>query len=194
MAPPRTTPRLQDLAPRDVARAAVDRAYRRIIRLGMRLGPALVIAGDTPDEYCDLGQTVAHLTGYARTGALGDWEDGDDVVAAIHDVLQVLWPAAGPGPLAEVEGELDDDDPVALVVLAAWARASVDTGVPVTLRELGALAGLHRRPLQALAASGELRVTDERPARVKAAEARRWLSGRGVTGFEQSGARGAGNG
>ena len=183
MAPPRTTPRLQDVDPAEVARIAVDRAHRRIVRLALRLGPSLMLVGPTPDETCDLGQTVSHLAGYARTGALGDWEDGDDVVAAIHDILEVLWPAAGPGPLAEVEGELDDADPVALVVLAAWARASVDTGVPVTLRELGALAGLHRRPLQALAAAGELRVTEGRPARVKAAEARRWLSGRGVAGF-----------
>ncbi len=188
MAPPRTSPRLADLKPLAVAAIAVERVHAQVVRLAFHLSPELELPPSTPGaESCELGLSIAALTTYAQTGAAWDWEGAEEALDAVSTTVGALWGSASDrtstGPIGDHEDELDDEDPVAVVLLAAWARATIEGGGSVTLRELGALAGVEVSGLRKLAASGELAATSERPARVRAKGARRWLSGRGVAGF-----------
>jgi len=68
-----------------------------------------------------------------------------------------------------------------VVLVGAYGRIRIDRNVPVTARELAVLAGLSTRQIYALAKAGELHTFKE--GGVPAADAKRWLSGRGVRGF-----------
>jgi hypothetical protein len=84
------------------------------------------------------------------------------------------------------ETDLDDadlDDPLALVLVAAWARVQLADGEALTVRQLGALAGLDASVIRKMNKDGEITLTGIRPCVADAAEARRWLGARGVKGL-----------
>lgn len=188
MAPPRSTPRLVDLDPAAVAAAAVAVAAAQLNRLAFALSPGVELHGPLEPQATQLWLTVALLTRYAqRGGAVGDWEGDGEALDAIQEVLSTLYVSAADrhsaAVLNEHEGDLDDSDAMTVVLLAAWCRVQLGQGHGVTLRELAAISGLTGKVVHGLVAAGELRASGERPAKVTAKEARRWLSGRGVVGF-----------
>jgi len=124
------------------------------------------------------GHAVYCLTRYAQRG--------DPLDADVHEYLVSLIPLDAP--------EIDDlssdvDGPLALVCQAALAREAIDGGHRVGTVWLAALAGVTPLRVRQLAAAGEIAAqlveSDRGRERyeVKAAEARRWLSARGVLGF-----------
>ncbi len=79
-----------------------------------------------------------------------------------------------------------DTDPVACVLAAAWSRLRVMRGQAVSGTELARLASVAPSWVRALTQRGEVaatRGTSQQPTRVEAAEARRWLASRGLTGW-----------
>lgn len=156
--------RLSDLDPATVGRAATDAVLARLGRLALPLSPGVALVVPRAQGDTDLGLTVASLCAWAQSGALGDWED--------HEY------AADDGPV--------DDDPVALVLAAAWSRLRLMRGSSVTMRELGRLASLTPSGVKRIVAAGELAAGGRggpQPHRVEAAEARRWLGSRGLRGW-----------
>jgi hypothetical protein len=193
---------LRDLDAADVAADVVEAVAAHLGRLAFGLGPAIEVrvldqTGAKPASLVNarataasttIGLTVADLTRYAQTGDTGDWGGPEGALDALLEVCGALYGCAGqPGTMGagalDVLDETDEDSPIGLVLLAAHGRCQVGLGRPVSLRELAALSGLSARMLRHLVQQGELAASDERPARVAAADARRWLANRGVAGF-----------
>lgn len=203
--------RLADLTPADVGRAATDAVLARLSRLALPLSPGIALHVGPAQGDTDLGLTVASLCAWAQRGELGDWTDHEDAADALLTATEVLyraplgdaWDAAVAAACAE-DGPADTD-PVALVLAAAWSRlkvmrepsararattdkerAEVQRDHAVTVAELARLASLSVQRVRQLAPTSGLKVTVVRagvPARVEAAEARRWLAARGLTGW-----------
>ena len=172
MAPPTTAPRLAAIDPDALARATVAALRAHVEAIATPLQPAFRVTlapmprpDDVPpadDLETHLGQTVRHLAHYACTGAPGDWQPTEgDVEDAIAEVLRS---AVAPSPA------------LSLVVDAARGRATIARGEAVEARALAALAGLSATQVRALGRARDL--PGELP--LTAAEARAWLSGRGV--------------
>ncbi len=178
MARPTTKTRLADLRPEAVGREAHELVLRQAERLATKIGCSLSSVGPS-----DLQLTAADLCRYAQTGDTADWGDESGALDAAQSLCEVLYSQAGvPGTfdVGELGEDVDPETPVGLVLAAALARFELGQGEPVTARQLGALAGLDERHVRLLARNGELALGGT----VKAEEARRWLSGRGVAGFE----------
>ena len=178
--------RLADLAPAAVGRAATDAVLQRLARLALPLAPGVMLHVPPAQGDTDLGLTVASLCAWAQSGALGDWTDHEDVADALLGATEALyraplwdaWSAAEDGPA--------DSDPVACVLAAAWSRVKVMRGKPVTLRELARLASVAPSRVKQIVVTGDLSASGRggpQPHRVEAAEARRWLASRGLTGW-----------
>lgn len=82
--------------------------------------------------------------------------------------------------LITVFGDEGLPDVARLLIDAARARYRIETGIPVSAKELGLLVGLDERHVRLLARRGELRLDGS----VEPDEAGRWLRARGVPGFE----------
>lgn len=190
---PTDAPRLHALDPDAVAREVDD----RLEAFFGRLAPALTLgfdlrAGRLAGGQSGLAATAHALTVYAQRGLpVWDWETHGEAEDACHGIVTHLWgrPAdAGRGETSDV-GPLDEalssdlDDPLALVLVAAWARVSLARGEGLTARQLAALGGMAPRAVLNLAAAGELRLEGARPAAAPPREARRWLEARGVKGL-----------
>lgn len=124
-----------------------------------------------------------NLTVYAQTGA---WEAGL-LAGADLDAREVLYAAAHRRPVTE--SDLDPEDPVGLVLLAAGARLALAEDEPVTLKALGALAGVDPSVVGKALRAGRLEAAGEArgrrtgaPLRVTPASSRAWLAARGVPG------------
>ena len=186
--PAPTTPRLDALEPVAVAAEACAAVARHRAWIALRLSPALVPA-DEPDAAAlavgsDLGLTVQHLTAYAQTGALGDWPDDSCALDAVQDVCSCLYSRAGDRAGFDAPDLRDDHDPdtdVGTVIRAAMARQMLSTGTPVPVAWLAALSSVGAVRMRQLVAAGEVPAVD---GRVRAPDARRWLSGRRVPGFD----------
>lgn len=167
----------------EVLRLVVDHLHSA----AMRLDPTLTLP--IPEHAGGMGlRPTAHaLAAYARDGLpVWDWEDHGMAAQGLLDVLGALYGSAL-GDLShtaiDVVDDVDPGDAVGLVLVAAAARVRLSQGSPVTARELAALTGMTARRVRQLMAAGELAATDERPARVDADDASRWLAARGVPGF-----------
>lgn len=184
--------RLADLTPADVGRAATDAVLQRLARLALPLSPGIALHVGPAQGDTDLGLTVASLCAWAQRGELGDWTDHEDAADALLTATEVLYRA----PLGDawdaavaaacVEDGPADTDPVALVLAAAWSRLKVMRGHAITATELARLASVAPSWVRALVTRGEVaatRGTSQQPTRVEAAEARRWLASRGLTGW-----------
>ncbi len=208
MARPTTRPRLAALTPDQIADdvdARMDAALSKAIQRAT-LDASLEIvahAGGAPrpvhvaslrrTRRSDLALTAADLCLYAQHGLCNalDWEDDSCAEDAATELVARLWArpvdaltgaSSHVGPLDEALDGADLDDPLDLVLVAAWARVELSKGGPLTARQLGALAGLEHRHVRDLARSGELPLTGTRPATCPAEDARRWLGARGWSG------------
>jgi hypothetical protein len=183
--------RLDTLTPADVGRAATDAVLQRLSRLALPLSPGVMLHWNTQGD-TGLGLTVADLCAWAQAGTLGDWADHEDAADALLTASEVLyraplgdaWDASIAAACAE-DGPADTD-PVACVLAAAWSRLRVMRGEAVSGTELARLASVAPSWVRALVQRGEVaatRGTSQQPTRVEAAEARRWLASRGLTGW-----------
>lgn len=200
MARPTTvTLRLADLDPRAVAGEVVSQVRNHIAHLSLCLSPGIEwresggdggdgsLASARPAE-TNLGWTVEQLTRFAQVGELGDWREPATAADAILDVLSALYTSAGDPNIGGGDLDVADADPdsaIGLVLVASHARVRLARrgGAGLSARELGALAGLSATQVRLLARQGELTLEDGVCPR---AEARRWLSGRGVAGLEKA--------
>lgn len=192
MARTTTKPRLARLVPADIAADVEERIDRYLGRLAVPLSPGLMLHtrrhGDT-----GIALTASALCEYAQRGLpVYDWETHGEAEDACAEMVGVLWGRIADaghggdvGPLAadEAAEEADLDDPLALVLVAAWARVTLAKGDPLTVRQLAALAGLDPAVVRRMADAGEVALTGQRPRAAEADEARRWLSGRGIKGL-----------
>lgn len=184
---------LSTLEPLAVGEAAARALVDHITRAAFRLSPGVTLdlRPTTPEALraTDLALTVSALTTYAqRGGAVWDWEGDEDAADALTEVCAVLaTPAIGDrGTVPDLLLGHDEgaDDPVRLVLTAAWARVCLSRGDAVTAPQLGALAGLSASRVRALRGAGEIpgweagrgRGADGCPAEA----ARMWLGARGV--------------
>lgn len=82
---------------------------------------------------------------------------------------------------------LEPSHPIAVVLLAAHARTRLAENHPLRLRDLAILASVDPSAVRKAIASGALRSTPHPPRsgghQIKAKDARKWLSQRGVPGF-----------
>lgn len=188
-------PRLSALDPVHVGRDAVQRLLEHVGRVAFKLSPIAVHLPRADAEALDgtdLAVTVATLTRYAQQGgAVGDWQDHEDAADAAQEVCTCLVSDAlgTGGGLLDVllGGDEASDDPLRLVITAAWGRISIARGDAVTGAQLGALAGLHPSRVRALRAAGEIpgwvsTGTGRGASQCPAAAAQQWLQARGVAG------------
>jgi hypothetical protein len=188
MARPSTTPRLATLDPASVAEHVVQLVLQHIARLEFVLSPGDIgMRAPAPsDSFSTLRLTVTDLVTYAKVGELGDWTEPDGPRDAIQEICSALYGCAGqPGTfgVGAIEESVSDaalEDAIGVALVGAWARAKLaERGAKLTARELGVLAGMDAQNVRLLARKGELTLEDGALGR---AEARRWLSGRGVPG------------
>ncbi len=189
---PTTRPRLASLDPSALAADVDERLTRYLSRLAVPLSPGLEVrlirpGGDMAQS--DMALTAEALCHYAQRGLpVWDWETHGEAMDAVQNVVSTMYgcPAdtSSVGPLAE-DGldEADLDDPLALVLVAAWARAQLASGESLTVCQLGALAGLDPSVIRKMNKDCEIFLTGLRPCVADAAEARRWLGSRGVKGL-----------
>lgn len=185
---PTTRPRLSTIDPSALAADVDERLARYLSRLAVPLSPGFDLRVGHRGQ-SDMALTVSALVTYAQRGLPAwDWCTHGEAMDAVQSVVSCMYGApadtGGVGPLAE-DG-LDDadlDDPLALVLVAAWARAQLASGESLTVRQLGALAGLDPSVIRKMNKDYEIFLTGLRPCVADAAEARRWLGARGVKGL-----------
>ena len=186
------TATLASLDPAAVGRHAIDLVIERLARLALPLSPGVTLTWRT-DGDTDLGLTVADLTAWAQSGALGDWEGHEDAADALLTATEALyrapladgWDAAAAEASADV-GRETPEDPAALALSCAWSRLRVCRGHDVTLAELARLASVTSGRVRQLVTASEIAATAgaaREPSTVTAAEARRWLASRGLRGW-----------
>lgn len=183
---------LASLDPSAVGRAAVEHVLQRLARLVVPLSPGVTFTWRT-DGDTTLGLTVADLTAWAQSGALGDWIDHEDAADAILTATEALYraPLADGWDAAAAEASADTgretpEDPVALALSCAWSRLRICRGHAVAVAELARLASVTSGRVRQLVAAGEIAATAgaaREPSMVEAVEARRWLSARGLRGW-----------
>jgi len=175
---------LTDLDPESVAREGVERIVEHFYAIASRLDPTLVLALPTDVGAAGLRPTLHALTAYAQRGLpVWDWTDSGMAADGLLDALAALYgsPCGGLEATAiDVVDDVDPEDAIGLVLVGAAARIRLDQGRSVTARELAVLAGVAATYVRRLARKGELMTTDERPARIAAEDAMRWLNSRSI--------------
>lgn len=181
--------KLAELDCRDVGARAARALVDHVGRAAFQLGPAYEVRVDGGDPAAsDLALTMRALTEYAQRGLpVWDWTDTGMVADGLLSAISALYGS----PLGDLTGtaadpsdvDVDPSDPVNVALAAAGARLRVDTGAPVTARDVGVLAGISGQGVRRYVRSGELAASDGRPQLIAAEEAARWLGARGVPGF-----------
>lgn len=183
-----TRPRLATIDPATLAADVDERLVRYLGRLAVPLSPGLTLHVGHHGQ-SDMALTVSALVTYAQRGLpVWDWDTHGEARDGVQSVVSTLYACPADtsivGPLAETDlDDADLDDPLALVLVAAWARVQLADGEALTVRQLGALAGLDASVIRKMNKDGEITLTGIRPCVADAAEARRWLGARGVKGL-----------
>jgi len=177
--------RLSELDPTAVGRLAADVVYQHLCKQALRLGITDPIP---PPSIPELALVVEELTRYAQSGppACGDALPEDYV----QSVVEALYTTAHPDGYARAVTLFTQrtGDPrlaIDVVLLAAQARVAIRDGQDVPIRWLASLASVGLGRLRNLATAGEVATETSGSQRggvqvVRAVEARRWLSGRGI--------------
>lgn len=167
--------RLSEIDPEQLAetehRRAVDRVHSLLLALAPLSNYTLAL-GDGGWRGSVYGHAVYCLARYAKHGAALD--------ADVHEYCVSL---IGPGDHAlDDSGAPDPSTDLGMVVAGALAREKLADGGrrKVTVRELSILGGVDPNHVRLLGRKGEIEIDD---GEIRASEARRWLSGRGVPGF-----------
>lgn len=184
-----TSLRLSTIDPDDLGRQCAEAVAAHIGRLTLPLSPGYEVRVDGPNGDTGLAFTVGDLARYARgEGALE---------SVVEDYAVELLPLLG-SPLAAHTGALpavvsawlagdvdvDDlaadslEDALALVITAALGREALDGGQPLTVAQLAVLGGTSPDVVRRLVREGEVAAEGDRPMRVPAVDARRWLAAR----------------
>jgi hypothetical protein len=178
MAPPTTAPRLRDLDPRAVALSVAQQALDHIVNLSMQLISVHTIPQLSEPEYTEIYRVVRVLCGYAR---------GDHALdSSVHEYLISLIPL-WQAPVGEVDVDLlaeetDLHTELGLVIRGALAREKLAGSHALNTADLAALGGMAQPAVALLLRQGEIRgERSDEGWRVRAKEARRWLSARGAT-------------
>lgn len=180
--------KLTEIEPATVAADVVRTVLGHLHSQAMRLDPTLDLGHLGPDVGAlGLRATAEALAHYAQRGLpVWDWTDHGMAADGLLDVIAALYSRAADGDLdrtaIDVLDDVDPDDAIGLVLVAAAARVQLDREVGLTARELAALSGLTAFGVRHLTRSGELPTDSGRPARVAAEDAQRWLASRGVPG------------
>lgn len=169
--------KLAEIDPEHVAKTEWSRALEAVHSELQSLAPrstyTLSLGETDPDWAASIyGHAVYCLARYAKRG--------EPLDASVHEYCVSL---IGPGDKAldlASDGDRDPDTELAVVVVAALARAKIEARRRVTVRELATLAGVTNVYVRKLARDGELTMLD---GEFRAAEAKRWLGARGVAGF-----------
>lgn len=180
--------RLSDLTPEAVGAAAHKAAVDTAHRIAFSCGYDLVQGGAGTS---DLAWACRWLTLYAQTGRAPDDAPASEYYLSLLPLYSCPTPDGETGariPIGSDDGGLEPTTPWGLVLRACWIRDRLAAGEDVTPSELACLASISPQAVRQLIAAGELRTRKRRddsgPGRpaslVTAAEARRWLSGRGV--------------
>lgn len=194
--------RLADINPPTVAASVVRTVLEHLHTTVMRLDHTIQIGSVLGPDVGALGlrATTEALAHYAQRGLpVWDWTHHGHAADALLDVIAALYSRAADGDLdrtaIDVLDDVDPDDAIGLVLVAAAARVKLDRENALSARELAALAGLSASQVRHLIRTGEL-VPEGGPRegrgrgpaggqRVPAEEARRWLRARGVPGIEE---------
>lgn len=184
-----TSLRLASIDPDDLGRQCAEAVASHIGRLALPLSPGYKVHVGGPNGDTGLAFTVSDLARYARgEGALE---------SVVEDYAVELLPLLG-SPLAAhtgalpavvsawLAGEVDVDnlaadsleDQIALIITAALGREALDGGQPLTVAQLAVLGGTSPDVVRRLVREGEVAAEGDRPMRVPATDARRWLAAR----------------
>jgi len=172
---------LQGLKPEQFGQEVHDAVLRQAQRLAFNLG----------FDLHDSGVSNIRITGealclYAQTGE----EPGDaPIVDYLQSLAEALYRRAADGSsysVSDLDEGADPETSWGLVVVGTAARDAIAKRKEVTAAQLAVLAGLESSSLRRLAAEGDVTPINPagRPLRFEAKEARRWLGGRGVAGFD----------
>lgn len=198
---PRSTPRLHEIVPTELARATVQRVIAGIQGAAASLAPVCFTV--TPDPGAVSGDYSAAVQASRLYGLVLDlcgWaQRGEGRQGQVFDLLMSVARAAFPWPVERQVGELvrwaglddllgssgDPGSDIGLLLVAARARLDVMDGRDVTPRDAAALASLSALQVRRLIQNGSLKAKGSSDAgwRISPAEARRWFGERGVPGF-----------
>lgn len=185
---PTSAHRLADITYDSLTKAIVDAVAQHIQRLMFDLDASAAV-----DLSCvkhpastSIGFSASLLLDWARIGTNGETWDSGMAMDAVAMICGALYSRAGEpgtfggGVLDDTLGELEPDDPVSVLLLAAHCRVRIAQRDDPTYLELAMLAGMSHASIKKLVGSGEL---DGRDGRVGWPDAKRWLAARGVGGF-----------
>lgn len=180
MPPNPTTPRLQDLDPKQVVLEATQDVANHLQWTSNYFFPALVIEIASENELLKtpFAFHLQSLIEWAKTGKGISVLDFPDVVSTVYGVFYTN--------VANTQDELSIDDesfqfnsPVSVVIAASFARYRLimEQSVPGTL--LAALASLSDARIRQLVADGVLRRTEE--GKIDCESAKSWLLSRNIS-------------
>lgn len=169
------TPRLVEIDPDDVVMLALGE---------LRTHVRIMTGRDAPATR-EVAELLERVVRWAQTGVGMSEAKAADAIATYESILYGSPMRPAPDLIAL---DLDLEHPVSLVLVAARARLEILRGGELLTREVGVLASVTARRMRQLVAGGELPAKEGiRPGgveyRVSAANARRFLSARGVGGF-----------
>ncbi len=179
-----SSPRLADIDPDALGLEVAELVLAHLARYALPLSPGVTLHIEGDGASSNIALTVADLTRYAQSGDTADWGDDSGALDAIQEVASILYSRAGePGTfgLGDLEAEIDPKTGIGAVLIAAMARLALLGGKPVDARALAVLSGVAREHVYRLIRDGEIAARGEaRSTEIAGAEARRWLSGRGI--------------
>lgn len=183
-----TSLRLASIDPADLGRQCAEAVASHVGRLAVPMSPGYTLDVRGPHGDTGLTFTVGDLARYARGEGELESVVEDYAVELVPLLCSPLAQRSGPLPpvlAGWLSGEVDVDDlssdsledRLALVITAALGREALAGGSPLTVAQLAALGGTSPDAVRRLVRDGELvAASEERPMRVGAVDARRWLA------------------
>lgn len=184
-----TSLRLQQIDPTDLGRQCAEAVAAHVGRLSLPLSPGYTVHVSGPNGDTGLAFTVSDLARYARGEGELESVVEDYAVELVPLLCSPLAQRSGPLPpvlAGWLSGEVDVDDlaadsledALALIITAALGREALDGGQPLTVAQLAVLGGTSPDVVRRLVREGELAADGDRPMRVPAVDAGRWLAAR----------------
>lgn len=169
-------PKIAELDAQTLAREVVRDAMHRVTRTLLAVAPMGDYRLTGPDQQpldtdnvtlSTGGEAIVRLVEYAQRGAPLDASVQEYAITLMDFAGDALDDATSPSPTT----------PLGAVLGAALGREDLESGRPISNTRLAILAGVSPQYIRKLVAAGELTSKD---SEVKAKEAKRWLSARGI--------------
>jgi len=191
MARTTTKLRLSTLEPYDAPRQAQDALFAVFVSLAKQLGLGHIIGPARPTTVAPLFNLLLLLRDFALTGQRRFWKQPSGPVHAVASIASMLYGPASDttknalGLLRSLPADRLEATPYGLVLLAAYARAFLDQGAPVTAREIAALGSLSDNYVRLIARPRDspLRRISPGSELFTAPSAAAWLAAREVPGL-----------